>query len=166
MRLERALCALTLVALVGGCTSSTDEKPTIVDPPESAAAGAPAWTEPASYSYVLTRGCDPAAPLGRYQATVTGGVVSAAQRIGGPAGAPSSGAEVDLGPVTGEEGEEIEVPTLGQLVAMAATATEDGAEVVTEHDPADGHPAKVTINVTDTPEGAECWSVSDYRPAP
>lgn len=170
MRFERALCALVLAGLVGGCTSSGDEaKPTVVDPAQSAAsapAGSPpAWTEPGAYTYTLTRGCDAAAPLGRYQATVANGAVTGASRVGGSAASPAPSAEVDLGPVTGQEGEEIEVPTLGELVTMAETATEDGAEVSTEFDRADGHPVKVTINVAGTPDGAECWSVSDYKPS-
>ncbi|MFF0374443.1 hypothetical protein [Actinoplanes missouriensis] len=166
MRLERALCAVVLVALVGGCTSD-DKEPTFSEPAQSSSAApvgsAPAWTEPAAYSYVLTRGCDPNAPLGTYRATVSGGAVSTAERVGAPAASPSASAEVDLGPVTGQEGEEIEVPTLGQLTEMARTATEDGAEVATEYDATDGHPVKVSINVTDTPDGAECWTVSDYQ---
>ncbi|MEU8241953.1 hypothetical protein AB0C07_27180 [Actinoplanes missouriensis] len=166
MRLERALCAVVLVALVGGCTSD-EKEPAFSDPaPSSSAApvgSAPAWTEPAAYSFVLTRGCDPNTPLGKYQATVSGGAVSSAERIGADAASPSASAEVDLGPVTGQEGEEIEVPTLAQLVEMARTATEDGAEVATEYDAADGHPVTVSINVTDTPDGAECWTVSDYK---
>jgi hypothetical protein len=96
--------------------------------------------------------------------TVADGAVSKAERVGGPAAVPSATGEVDLGPVTGQEGEEIDVPTLGQLVEMARTATEDGAEVATTFDAADGHPVKVTINVTDSPDGAQCWTISDYRP--
>ena len=170
MRLERALCAVVLVGLVGGCTSSSSSSsspggPTFNDPASapSTVASAKAWSEPPSYSYVLTRGCDTAAPLGRYQAKVVGGVLTAAERAGGPAVDPSASAAVDLGPVTGQEGEEIEVPTLAELVAMAATATEDGAEVSTAYDATDGHLVKVTINVTDTEAGAECWSVADYN---
>ncbi|WP_232050569.1 hypothetical protein [Actinoplanes sp. OR16] len=170
MRFERALCALILVALAGGCTSGDDE-PEFADPARSAAAAgtgtaasAPAFTEPSAYSYVMTRGCDAAAPLGRYQVTVAAGAVTKAERVGAPAVSASGSAEVDLGPVTGQEGEEIEVPTLAELVEMAQTANEDGAEVSTEFDAADGHPVKVTINVTDTADGAECWSVHDYKP--
>ncbi|GAA4962826.1 hypothetical protein [Actinoplanes utahensis] len=162
MRVERALCALILIGLAGGCTSG-EKEPAVVDPAPTAGASAPAWSEPANYSFVLSRGCDAAAPLGRYQATVTNGAVTGATRVGAPAAAPSASAEVDLGPVTGDEGEEIDVPTLGELVAMAETAQEDGAQVSTEFDRTDGHPAKVTINVTDTPGGAECWIISDYK---
>lgn len=164
MRFERALCALILVGLVaGGCTSpeegnlADDDKGVAVPPPS-----APAWTEPAAYTFTLVRGCDPAAPEGRYQATVKDGTVTAATRAGGTSPAPS--AEVDLGPVTGEDSEEIDVPALGQLLEMATTAQEDGAEVATEFDKTDGHPVKVTINVTDDPAGAECWTILDYEP--
>ncbi|GID45972.1 hypothetical protein Aca07nite_32470 [Actinoplanes capillaceus] len=163
LRFERVLCAVVVAGLAGGCTSSPDSEPVIQDPPPSVAASAPAWTEPSAYSFVLTRGCDAAAPLGRYQATVSGGKVTGSQRVGASAAAPTASAAVDLGPATGQEGEEIEVPTLGELVTMAETAEEDGAEVATEFDLTDGHPAKVTINVTDTAAGAECWIVSDYR---
>jgi hypothetical protein len=169
VRLERALGALVLVALAGGCTSDP-EKPEFADPAQSLAPGpttaasAPAFAEPSAYSFVLARGCDANAPLGKYQATVAGGAVTTAERIGAPAVSVAPSAEVDLGPVTGQEGEEIEVPTLGELAAMAATATEDGAEVATEFDATDGHPVKVTINVTDTADGAECWIISDYKP--
>jgi hypothetical protein len=173
VRLERALCALVIVALAGGCTSDP-EKPEFADPAQSVApegtaapgtaASAPAFAEPSAYSFVLARGCDANAPLGKYQATVAGGAVTTAERIGAPAVSAAPSAEVDLGPVTGQEGEEIEVPTLGELVAMAQTATEDGAEVATEFDATDGHPVKVTINVTDTADGAECWIISDYQP--
>ncbi|MDI6105771.1 hypothetical protein QLQ12_45060 [Actinoplanes sp. NEAU-A12] len=173
MRFERALCALILVGLVGGCTSSSGDegeaKPAVVDPAKSAATESggspPAWTEPGAYTYTLTRGCDAAKPLGRYQATVAAGAVTGATRVGASAASPAPSSEVDLGPVTGQEGEEIEVPTLGELVTMAQTASEDGAEVSTEFDRTDGHPVKVTINVAETPDGAECWSVSDYKPS-
>ncbi|MFC7528805.1 hypothetical protein [Actinoplanes sp. GCM10030250] len=170
VRFERALCALVLVGLAGGCTSSSSEgdKPTFTDPSASAPAvaggSAPAWTEPASYTYELARGCEAAAPIGRYKAVVQGGAVTSSERIGGEVAAPSASAEVDLGPITGQEGEEIEVPTLGELVAMAQTANEDGAEVATEFDAADGHPVKVTINVSDSATDAECWIISAYQP--
>ena len=55
------------------------------------------------------------------------------------------------------------MPTLGELTGLAQTASEDGAKVATEFDHADGHPVKVTINVTDTADGAECWIISDYK---
>lgn len=163
VRFERALCALVLVGLAGGCSSS-EEKPEFNDPAPatSSAASPPAWSEPAAYSYALAFGCDESAPFGRYQVSVADGAVTKAERVGGQA-APSATGDVDLGPVTGQEGEEIDVPTLGQLVEMAETATEDGAEVATTFDTADGHPVKVTINVTETPDGAQCWNISDYR---
>ncbi len=166
MRLGWALGGIVLAAAAGGCTSD-DSGPSWTAPSGTAsgAASAPPWNEPASYRYVLSRGCDDAAPIGRYRATVRDGAVVEAERIDVLATAPSSGAEVDLGPVApGQNGEEIEVPSLGRLLEMAQTAAEDGGEVTTVSGP-DGHPVKVVINVSEAgPSGAECWSVSDYAP--
>jgi hypothetical protein len=170
VRVERALCALVLVGLVGGCTSDGDEpasrNPSAAATGAAAAGGgsAPAWTEPANYRFALSRGCEEAAPVGLYQATVANGKIVTSERIGALSAVPSSSAEVDLGPATeGQQGEEIEVPTLAELVTMAKTAEEDGAAVSTEFHAGDGHPVKVKINVGDDPLQAECWSVTEYR---
>ncbi|MBM2615448.1 hypothetical protein JIG36_07700 [Actinoplanes sp. LDG1-06] len=145
-----------LVALAAGCTSS-DPSPA---PTASAAGSPPAWTEPGSYSYVLTRGCDDAKPLGRYQVTVAAGAVSATDRLDASSVTPSANSDEDLGPVTGDTGEEIEAFTLKELIEMAQTATDDGAEVSTTYDTSDGHPTRVSIDVGD---GPECWNVADYK---
>lgn len=168
MRFERALCAFALVGVVAGCSSSFDDAK-ITDPAVSVSAvpapdgSAPAWTEPASYSFVLTRGCDAAKPVGKYQATVQGGQIANYSRLGVPAASADPSVDVDLGPVTGDQGEEIEVPTLKELAEMAQTSADDGGEVSTEYDAADGHPVKVTINVSGEAAGAECWIISDYK---
>lgn len=156
--------AIALVATVaGGCTSGGDKPTSSWSAPASAAGSPPPWTEPADYSYVLSRGCTDA--LGKYQVTVRGKAVTKSERLdGGAAPVPSDGG-AELGPVTGQNGEEIEVPTLGELVAMAGTAAEDGGEVSTTFDTTDGHPVKVSINVSEEgPSGAECWNISDYKP--
>ncbi|AEV82801.1 hypothetical protein ACWT_1782 [Actinoplanes sp. SE50] len=160
MRFQRVLCAVALTGLVAGCTSTAPDEPKFTQP--SVAASAPPWTEPDAYSYVLTRGCDAAKPAGRYRAKVRAGQVAGATRIGTP-DAPNPSADVDLGPVTGEQGEEIDVPTLAGLLEMARTTADDGGQVTTEFDVKDGHPVRVTLNTTGAADGAECWSVSDYR---
>ncbi|GIF07259.1 hypothetical protein [Actinoplanes siamensis] len=162
MRFAGALGALALTGVVAGCTSSPSPSPAPVSPSAVPASAAPAWTEPASYSFLLTRGCDEAAPLARYQATVRDGRMTTSARVGGAA-SPGPSADVDLGPVTGDEGEEIEVPTLGELVDMAQTAADDGGRVSTVHDTADGHPVRVVVNVSGAADGDECWIVSDYH---
>lgn len=173
MRLGLVAGGIALVAVVGGCTSKS-AGPTWSGSSASAAPGvaasgasAPPFSEPASYAYTLIRGCDENSPLGRYKVTVQGGAVTRSERIGAsqqPASAEAS-ADVDLGPITGQDGEEIEVPTLGELRAMAQTAADDGGEVSTTYDAKDGHPLKVVINVSDQgPSGAECFTVADYQP--
>ncbi|MFF5292257.1 DUF6174 domain-containing protein [Paractinoplanes globisporus] len=160
------------MAFVGGCTSHSDS-PTWNGSASSAPAtaapvtaeSAPPFTEPASYTYTLTHGCNDASPQGKYKVTVQSGAVTGAQRIGGAAPSASASSDVDLGPIEGQEGEEIDVPTLAELRDMAQTATDDGGQVTTTYDGKDGHPVKVVINVTDDSTGAECWTVADYAPA-
>jgi hypothetical protein len=163
------LSGLALISVVAGCTSGADGKSgaVLVSPSAVAVASAPAWTEPAAYGFVLTRGCDDAKPLGRYQVTVAAGTVTKSDRLDAPEAEPSSSADVDLGPVAGDGEEEIEVPTLGELVDMAQTATDDGGQVSTTVDATDGHPVKTSINVSDdgAASAAECWTVSNYQPA-
>jgi hypothetical protein len=160
------------VALVGGCTAHSGS-PTFHGgdsaPPSApaTAASAPPFTEPASYTFTLTHGCDDASPLGKYRVVVQSGAVTTAQRL--DASAPPSAAassDADLGPVNGQNGEEIDVPTLGELRHMAQTATDDGGQVTTVYDGTDGHPVKIVINVSDAgPSGDDCWSVADYAHA-
>ncbi|XVV14775.1 hypothetical protein ACQP2X_10725 [Actinoplanes sp. CA-131856] len=165
MRLVWALGGIALVAAIGGCTSDEPKSSTFVTPSPSVVTSAPPWTEPANYSYVLTRGCDDAKPLGRYRVTVKSGEVASTERLDASAAAPSSTGEVDLGPVTGDQGEEIDAFTLRQLLDNAQTAADDGGEVTRTFTP-DGLPVKVSINVSEEgPSGAECFGVSDFAAA-
>ncbi|WP_433302946.1 hypothetical protein ACQP2F_10630 [Actinoplanes sp. CA-030573] len=174
MRLGLVVGGIALVAVVGGCTSKSasptwnGSSASAAPAPAVASGGsAPPFSEPASYTYTLIRGCDESSPLGRYQVTVQAGAVTGFERIGSsqqPASAEAS-AGVDLGPIAGQDGEEIEVPTLGELREMAQTAADDGGEVSTTYDARDGHPLKVVINVSDEgPSGAECFTVAGYQP--
>jgi hypothetical protein len=136
---------LAAVLAGGGCTSGNATPP---DAAPSVVASAPAWTEPARYSFVADRRCGTGPSDGRYRVTVAGGQVTAADRIDGRT-------------ASGEE--EIDVPTLKQLIDMAGTATDDGAKVTTEFDRADGHPTAVTIDNSDG--NPACFVISDYQPA-
>jgi hypothetical protein len=105
----------------------------------------PAWTEPAAYRFVADRKCGEGPSLGRYRVTVQDGEVASTERIDGRTAA-------------GEE--EIQVPTLGELKDLAATAAEDGAEASISLDPADGHPAEIRI----TRDTEECFVITEYAP--
>jgi hypothetical protein len=164
VRVGLVLGGVALLAAVGGCTSKSGS-PTFHSassaPAPVSAQSAPPFTEPASYTYTLVRGCNDSSPLGRYKVSVQSGAVAKSERLG-VAAQPSSveaGADVDLGPVTGQDGEETEVPTLAELRGMAETAAEDGGQVTTTYDATDGHPLKVSIDVGD---GPECFTVADY----
>jgi hypothetical protein len=166
VRFGLALGGIALVAVVGGCTSDPPA-PSWSGAAPSAAGSPPPFAEPAAYSYVLVRGCDAAAPLGRYRATVQNGEVVRSERLDVAVQASSSAAAVDLGPITGQDGEEIEVPTLAELLAIAQTAAEDGGEVTTTFDTKDGHPLKIDVNVSEEgPSGAECFTIAEYAPTP
>jgi hypothetical protein len=132
------IAALALALPAAGCTSTPTPQ---VDVPMPGSP--PAWTEPAAYRFVADRKCGDGPSQGRYRVTVRDGQVTATERIDGRI-------------ATGEE--EIQVPTLGELKELAATATEDGAEATIALDPADGHPTEVRIK-RDT---EECFVVSEY----
>ncbi|MEV4639501.1 hypothetical protein AB0J80_19320 [Actinoplanes sp. NPDC049548] len=141
---------LVVLVLAGGCTSSPDEPEP--RPAPSTAASPPAWTEPASYGFVLERRCEGRPSLGVYRVTVENGKVASAARVDGR-------------PMTGEE--EIDVPTLGGLLELARSASEDGGHMSTSADPADGHPVAVSFDVSETGDNAEntCFHISEYTPS-
>lgn len=143
------IAAAALVVLLAGC-SSPDEPAPAPAPASAAPASAPAWTEPANYTFIADRICAGGESLGRYRVTVTGGTVTASERIDGK---------------TAEGEEEIQVPTLGELLDLASTAVEDGADATTAFDPADGHPVEVSINrAEEATGGADCFKISEYAP--
>ncbi len=152
MRYARALCGIALVAALAGCT---DEEPAAAPPSFVTPASAPAWTEPADYTFVADRQCEGSPSLGRYRVTVTAGAVAGVERIDGKT-------------ASGEE--EIEVPSLGGLLELAQTAADDGGAMTVKADPADGHPVLVSFDVSDGSETAAdgetatCFVISDYAP--
>lgn len=163
VRVGLALSGVALVAVLGGCSSHSASPPSNVASPQLAGGSAPPFTEPAAYSYLLTRGCDASSPLGRYRITVRDGDVTTSERLDATAQPSPSAPDADLGPVVGQDGEEIDAPTLPGLLSMAQTASDDGGAVTTMLDTRDGHPVKVTIDVGDG-SGPECFTVSDYAP--
>lgn len=163
VRLRLAVGGIALITLLGACTASPTPTParsasrsafgapSSAAPSESAVASAPPWSEPAKYDFVLDRRCDRGPSIGRYRVSVAGGHVVKAERVDGRTAA-------------GEE--EIEVPSLKGLLDLAQTAADDGGEVTTKFDPADGHPVEVSFNVSgEATDGASCFIVSDYKPA-
>jgi hypothetical protein len=153
VRLKLALCAIALVAAVGGCTSGPADSPPGSTAASAAVAGSPPpWTEPARYGFVLDRQCGGQPSEGKYRVAVSGGQVVTADRIDGRA-------------AEGEE--EIDVPTLRELIEMAQTAADDGGQVSSTMDPKDGHPTVVSIDVSDdgSPDGKSCFTITDYAPA-
>jgi hypothetical protein len=149
VRFKLALCAAALLAAVSGCTSPSSHA--APPPPSSAPSGsAPPWTEPARYGFVLDRRCGGSPSQGRYRVTVVGGLVVTADRLDGR---------------TAEGQEEIDVPSLRELLDLAQTAADDGGTVSTTADPSDGHPTAVSIDVSDEGTDPTCFEITDYAPA-
>ena len=153
VRVGLAALFLSAIVLVGGCTADKPAPVGTFAPGTSTAASPPPWTEPASYGYVLERRCAGGPSKGIYRVKVRGGQVASADRIDGK---------------TAEGEEEIEVPSLGELLDMATTAEGDGAAVTTVSDLRDGHPTSVIIDVEgDGGRGnSSCFLVSDYAAQP
>jgi hypothetical protein len=150
VRLTLALCAIALVAAAAGCTAESPSAAATSSTPSAVARSAPPWAEPAKYGFVLDRRCGAEPSQGTYRVAVAGGKVVTADRIDGR---------------TAEGEEEIDVPTLRELLEMARTATDDGGAVSTTFDRADGHPTAVSIDVSDgSTDGKSCFTITDYAP--
>ncbi|RZU53104.1 hypothetical protein EV385_4989 [Krasilnikovia cinnamomea] len=153
MRLKVTLCGLAVVVALGACTSSPPKHPTFAggSSAPTTAGSPPPWQEPAAYGFVVERRCAQGPSLGRYRVAVQDGQVVRTERIDGRTAA-------------GEE--EIEVPSLGELLTLAQTAADDGGAVTTTFDPADGHPTAVSFSVSGQQDAdGSCFLVSEYAPA-
>ncbi|MEU7902562.1 DUF6174 domain-containing protein [Actinoplanes sp. NPDC049118] len=144
MRFARLLCGIALVAAVAACT---DDPPAATGPSPSAAASAPVWHEPMNYAYVVDRRCGSGPSEGVYRVTVRGSAVASVERIDGRT-------------AVGEE--EVELPTLGGLLDLAQTAADDGGEMTTSADPADGHPVAISFDVSEGAGTPTCFVITEY----
>jgi hypothetical protein len=140
---------------VAGCAQTGAGTAPGVSPASAAASGArsvPGWSEPARYGFVLDSTCGERALIGRFRVAVVGGRVV---RTEGLDDAAKRAVKLRLANL---------VPTLGQLVAEAQTAREDGAAVArTDVDPVDGHPTAITIDhSTDAVDDESCYLISEY----
>mgnify|MGYP004501542841 CR=1 FL=1 len=151
MRTLSVLPVALLVALAAGCTGGQDDA--APQPAPSTVAGSPPpWSEPADYTYVVERRCEGKPSMGTYEVTVAGGEVAALKRTDGKT-------------ASGEE--EIDLPTLGGLVELAQTASDDGGQMSVTSSADDGHPVEVSFDVSEgaTNEDNTCFHVTAYTPA-
>jgi len=136
-----------LLMAAAGCAGQPTGTPTAV--PSSPAP--PAWTEPAAYRFTFESSCGEQPLIGRFRVDVAGGVVDRTR------GLDQAGKRALMLRIANL------VPTLGQMVADAEQARADGAEVVVERDPADGHPVAVRVDRDRTATDDEtCYTISDY----
>jgi hypothetical protein len=151
VRVRNILCAAAVLALTG-CANQTAVSPGAPAPAAPAPATTPAWVEPSAYQFTLTSSCGERALIGKYQVTVTAGLVT--KNVGLDDAAKRS-LMLRLARL---------VPTLGQLKAEADTATKEGADKVTVVvDPADGHPTSISIDPrANAIDDESCYTISDY----
>lgn len=154
--------SLALMLLLGACSPARapSEEPTVepsaVRPAASAHSPSPAaaagWVEPAAYAFTLDSRCGERDFIGRFAVDVKNGVVVAVEGLD------------ERGQTATSVVQPADVPSLADLVALAAKARRDGADqvrVVT--DPADGHPVSVEMDwIAAAIDEEECYTVSDF----
>lgn len=114
---------------------------------------APAWSEPAAYTFVLNSTCGERELIGRFRIAVAAGRVTRVDALDGPAEQAVQIREGEL------------APTLAQLMVEVQTARDDGAHLVrTDVDPSDGHPTAVQIDRdADAVDDELCYAISEYK---
>jgi hypothetical protein len=122
---------------LAGCAESSN--------PLAGAAAAQSWTEPQHYAYTLRSACGERGGLGLFRLWVRDGDVERAQPLT---------AYSDLGPLS-------EMPTVGDLIRLAAEAQAGGADDVRVARAPDGQPRSVTVDYLENAMDDEaCYRVS------
>jgi hypothetical protein len=142
---RRAVHALVGLALgiaasaaLAGCTGSAA--------PVAGPSTAQAWTEPASYAYTLLTTCGERSGLGLFRVWVRDGRVERAKPMRQWS---------DLLPLR-------EMPTVGDIIQIAAAAERDGADEVRVTRASDGRPRWVSIDyTTNAIDDEACYRVTD-----
>ncbi|WP_159770334.1 DUF6174 domain-containing protein [Streptomyces sp. HM190] len=136
-----AVAVSGVVAACGGGSSS------------QTASARPSWREPSSYTYTLTSSEGERSLLGTFEVTVRDGKVT---RV--------VGADEDSRRVARQLSGR--VPTIGDLLAEADAARDEGADLVDVDRAADGRPTRVLLDwEEDAVDDEAVYGISDYRPS-
>lgn len=155
--------SLALALLLTACSATSAPRsespfadasavPATPSPPSAAPSATAEWDEPEAYSFTLESRCGERMLIGRFTVEVENGEVIGIEGLD------------DQGRTAASVIQPSEVPTLADLVGLAADARSDGADKVNlVTDPADGRPVSVEIdwqaNATDD---EECYQISDF----
>ncbi|MEP7378791.1 MAG: DUF6174 domain-containing protein [Chloroflexota bacterium] len=137
-----------------GATVVATPVPSAVPTPVPITSVSVEWQEPPAYSFTLSAQCGERALIGLFHVEVENGKTVVAQGLEG---------YYATHPIDPRG-----VPTLGDLLAIAARARAQGAAAVSvELDPADGHPLSVSIDrIANAIDDEECYEVTDYQVTP
>jgi len=138
-----AIAALALGSLHGCATGAGEEDPGLMPATEGSSSG---WVEPDRYAYTLLTTCGERSGLGRFRLSIESGRVVAAERLQRYS---------DLLPLR-------QMPSIGDIVAIADQAESDGADEVTVRYAPDGTPRLVSIDyVSEAIDDEACYRISD-----
>ncbi|MFD7302945.1 MULTISPECIES: DUF6174 domain-containing protein [Streptomyces] len=146
-RTAALLLAGGLLTLATACGDDTGA--TATTKPE-----APAWTEPAAYTYTLTSGGGERSLIGTFRVTVRDGEVTDASGL-------DDGARRVVRRLPGQ------IPTLGDLLRELGQARRDHADTAEAEYAADGHPVRISLDWdADAVDDEAEYVISAYEPGP
>ena len=112
------------------------------------------WEAPGDYEFTLRSSCGERNLIGEFRIVVASGSVAGVEALD------------ERGRAVLEHGLRHEVPTLSELLQNAATAAEQGADVVEVRTADDGRPTEITIDGrTRVVDDEECYTVTQYSAA-
>ena len=134
--------AVAASAAVSGCGGQPEE-------PATGLSTAQSWTEPTHYAYTLLTTCGERGGLGLFRVWVRDGRVERAKPMRQWS---------DLLPLR-------EMPSVGDIIQIAAAAQRDGADEVRVTRASDGRPRWVSIDyMTNAIDDEACYRVTDLTP--
>jgi len=117
----------------------------------SEASNIPSWQAPDAYEFALDSSCGERSLIGKFRVVVENGSVVEADGLD------------ESGRALFEHGAEDDVPTLSKLLDQAATAEEEGADVVEVEATDEGRPTAIDIDWDSNADDDEaCYRITAY----
>lgn len=150
--MRRTIAVLVLLAAAVACDTSDSTQSTAAGATSTGQTAAEAWVAPNRYSYKLTSSCGERSLIGEFRIAVEDGGVLSVKPLD-----ESARAMV-------KSGFESEVPSIEDLVAEAAQAEADGADLVQITRAQDGRPTLIEIDYRETAIDDEaCYAIGQFE---